>query len=392
MKLILNVVLILLFVLSSVQKIDAESSQTWYLTDNNFSGTPANDGLTHIVDKVMSKTAPEGLDKSILICQGNIKSSWWYAENAAQTNLSFGENDWTVHVHYGSGDGGSTLGIYICKVNGASYTVLANGSTILGISAGSTSITCSDNSETDQNFNADDRLAVRFIYWYPPPGRSLYYNSTSYDSKVTSPSSDPDYPLSVELNSFTSTAGDGKVTLKWTTESEIENLGFNIYRSTKSNVKFLIINDELIQGAGSSSSRHEYEYVDKGLTNEIKYWYKLEDVDYSGNTKLHEPVSATPMKKAAPKEFRLYPNYPNPFNPFTTISYDLPDDGLVELTVYNMRGEKITTLMQGNQEAGSYRLNWDGTSQSGEMVSSGIYFLRIASGSYSKTSKMVFIR
>ncbi|MBU4445300.1 MAG: T9SS type A sorting domain-containing protein [Candidatus Marinimicrobia bacterium] len=201
-----------------------------------------------------------------------------------------------------------------------------------------------------------------------------------------------DVSLPVELSSFTATSGHGQVTLNWTTESEIENLGFNMYRSLNSNRQYTIINNQLIPGAGNSSSRHEYEYVDKGLTNGIKYWYKLEDVDYSGNTELHGPESATPMKKAAPKEFRLYPNYPNPFNPVTTISYDLPDDGLVELTVYNMRGEKVATLMQGKQEAGSYRLNWDGTDRNGEMVASGIYFLRIASGSYCRTSKMVFIR
>ncbi|MCK4641077.1 MAG: T9SS type A sorting domain-containing protein [Candidatus Marinimicrobia bacterium] len=112
----------------------------------------------------------------------------------------------------------------------------------------------------------------------------------------------------------------------------------------------------------------------------------------AGNTELHGPVSATPIESAFPAEFRLYPNYPNPFNPFTTISYDLPDDGFVDLSVYNMRGEKVTTLIQGKQEAGSYRMNWDGTSQSGDMVASGIYFLRIASGSYSRTNKMIFIR
>ena len=203
---------------------------------------------------------------------------------------------------------------------------------------------------------------------------------------------DPDNSLPVTLASFTATADDGQVTLRWITESEIENLGFNIYRSANSNVKFLMINDELIPGTGNSSSRHEYEYVDKGLTNGATYWYKLEDVDYSGNTELHGTVSATPIESAFPAEFRLYPNYPNPFNSITTISYDLPDDGFVDLSVYNMRGEKVATLMQGNQEAGSYRLNWDGTSQSGDIVASGIYFLRIANGSYSRTSKMVFIR
>jgi len=57
-----------------------------------------------------------------------------------------------------------------------------------------------------------------------------------------------------------------------------------------------------------------------------------------------------------------------------------------------MLGEKVTTLMQGKQAAGSYKLNWDGTDRNGGIVSSGIYFLRIMSGSYSRTSKMVFIR
>ncbi|MCK4297825.1 MAG: T9SS type A sorting domain-containing protein, partial [Candidatus Marinimicrobia bacterium] len=172
----------------------------------------------------------------------------------------------------------------------------------------------------------------------------------------------------------------------------IENLGFNIYLSTKYNDQFSIINDQLIPGAGNSSQRHDYEYVDKGLTNGVTYWYKLEDVDYSGKTELHGPVSATPIESAFPAEFRLYQNYPNPFNPVTTISYDLPEDGFVELSVYNMRGEKVTTLLKSNQEAGSYKVNWDGRNENGEIVSSGIYFLRIVSGSYSKTNKMIFIR
>jgi hypothetical protein len=115
-------------------------------------------------------------------------------------------------------------------------------------------------------------------------------------------------------------------------------------------------------------------------------------VDYSGNAKIHGPVSATPLESAPPKEYRLHPNYPNPFNPITTISYDLPEDGLIELSVYNMRGEKVATLLSSRQEAGSYTLNWDGRDQQSETISSGIYFLKIESGNYSKTNKMVFVR
>jgi hypothetical protein len=201
-----------------------------------------------------------------------------------------------------------------------------------------------------------------------------------------------DNSLPVTLASFTATAGNGQITLEWTTESELDNLGFNIYRSTNANDQFSMINEQLIPGAGISSQRHEYEYIDKDVNNGVTYWYKLEDVDFSGNTKLHGLASAIPLASAAPREFRLYPNYPNPFNPVTTITYDLPQKGYVRISIYNIQGEEVTTLMKGNQEAGSYQLNWDGRDQNGEILSSGIYFLRIESSSYHKTNKMVFIR
>jgi hypothetical protein len=222
------------------------------------------------------------------------------------------------------------------------------------------------------------------------------YTQSSYTFKdgyyYTIASTSADNSLPVELADFKAIAGNGQVTLRWTTESEINNLGFNIYRSTKSNGQFSIINDQLIPGAGTSSNRHEYEYMDENVKNGVTYWYKLEDVDYSGNAKIHGPVSAIPLESAPPKEYRLHPNYPNPFNPITTISYDLPEDGLIELSVYNMRGEKVATLLSSRQEAGSYTLNWDGRDQQSETISSGIYFLKIESGNYSKTNKMVFVR
>ena len=233
---------------------------------------------------------------------------------------------------------------------------------------------------------------VRSAEWIKTSYNNQSNQTVGPDYFIKAVGSETDSSLPVELSYFTATAGDAKVTLEWNTESEIENLGFNIYLSTKYNDQFSIINDQLIPGAGNSSQRHDYEYVDKGLTNGVTYWYKLEDVDYSGKTELHGPVSATPIESAFPAEFRLYQNYPNPFNPVTTISYDLPEDGFVELSVYNMRGEKVTTLLKSNQEAGSYKVNWDGRNENGEIVSSGIYFLRIVSGSYSKTNKMIFIR
>ena len=103
-------------------------------------------------------------------------------------------------------------------------------------------------------------------------------------------------------------------------------------------------------------------------------------------------VDNNSMTENIPKEYALHQNYPNPFNPVTTISYDLAEDVYVELTVYNIIGEKVTTLVKGNQPAGYYNIEWDGRNSRGLIVSSGMYLLRINAGNYCKTNKMVFVR
>jgi parallel beta-helix repeat protein len=103
-------------------------------------------------------------------------------------------------------------------------------------------------------------------------------------------------------------------------------------------------------------------------------------------------VDNNSMNENVPKEYALHQNYPNPFNPVTTISYDLAEDVYVELTVYNIIGEKVTTLVKGNQPAGYYNIEWDGRNSRGLIVSSGMYLLRINAGNYCKTNKMVFVR
>ncbi|MBX7151985.1 cadherin-like domain-containing protein [bacterium] len=93
-----------------------------------------------------------------------------------------------------------------------------------------------------------------------------------------------------------------------------------------------------------------------------------------------------------PSAFSLNQNYPNPFNPTTTIVYDLAKDETVELSVYNMLGQKVKTLTNGFQLAGQYRVLWDGTNLNGQSAASGVYFYRIKSSSFVKTKKMLLIR
>ena len=85
----------------------------------------------------------------------------------------------------------------------------------------------------------------------------------------------------------------------------------------------------------------------------------------------------------------LFVNYPNPFNPSTTIRYSLKESSNATLAVYNSLGQKIRTLVDGSQAAGVHTVQWDGRNESGQQVSSGVYFYRLQSGTFRKTMKMV---
>ena len=84
--------------------------------------------------------------------------------------------------------------------------------------------------------------------------------------------------------------------------------------------------------------------------------------------------------------------YPNPFNPTTSIEFDLPETGMATLTIYNIAGQKVRELLSGYKSAGKHRIVWDGTDESGNAVSAGVYIARLKSGEITVTGKMVLIR
>lgn len=96
--------------------------------------------------------------------------------------------------------------------------------------------------------------------------------------------------------------------------------------------------------------------------------------------------------KGLPSEFSVAPNYPNPFNPTTTIRYALPVAGEVSLVVYDILGRAVKTLVSGEREAGYHQTSWDGTNNTGQVVGSGVYVYRFVADSYTLTRKMLFIR
>jgi len=192
----------------------------------------------------------------------------------------------------------------------------------------------------------------------------------------------------VELSSFTATAAGGAVELAWTTQSETENLGFSLYRSAAAEGPFERITGQIIPGAGSSTAAHSYRYKDITVAPGLNYWYRLADISLDGAMHMHKAVQVT----VQPAEYSLEQNYPNPFNPVTTIRFSLREAGEVSLTVVNMQGQVVRTLVAARMEAGIHELRWDAKNEAGIPMPSGSYLCILKANGFNKTMQMTLLK
>ena len=121
-----------------------------------------------------------------------------------------------------------------------------------------------------------------------------------------------------------------------------------------------------------------------------------QQVDFTGQVARHLVLSSPLAKPVAlaelPRGFALEPNYPNPFNPSTTLRYALSDLSQVRLAIYNALGQQLRVLVDGVQEAGSYTVAWDGLDERGQQAGAGVYFYRLEIGAEVLTRKMALVR
>ena len=222
----------------------------------------------------------------------------------------------------------------------------------------------------------------------------------------------PDISLPVFLSVFTATATSNGVLLSWRTESEVDHIGWNIYRSTDRDEKYHCINDILVMGAGNSGMPHDYDFLDKETKENITYFYYLEDVDISGGKNRSEVIQVPSdkswvekpplekhhsLKTLFPSKFALWQNYPNPFNPETWIPYQLAAESKVMIKIYDASGMLVRNLFVGRRKEGYYTKKakagyWNGRSNTGEQVVSGVYFYTIHAGAFTATRRMMVIR
>ena len=196
-----------------------------------------------------------------------------------------------------------------------------------------------------------------------------------------------DYVVPVELTSFTAAADGNEVHISWTTQTELNNSGFEIYRLTHGTDWKKIT---FIPGYGSSTEPKDYFYTDRDVKNG-NYFYQLKQIDYNGRYEFSDVIS---VDVTTPVEYSLEQNFPNPFNPTTVIRYQLPVAGNVTLKVYDVLGNEVATLVDEEKPAGIYEVEFSSHSGSPGIsdLKSGIYFYELRTEKYVSVKKMILIK
>ena len=191
-------------------------------------------------------------------------------------------------------------------------------------------------------------------------------------------------PLPVELSSFSAIVLKDKVKLVWRTDTEVNNYGFEVEKTSLSasplrgweKIGF-------VDGNGNSNSPKDYFFEDNSLTPD-KYSYRLKQIDNDGKYNYSEVIE---VDLSVPIKFELSQNYPNPFNPSTSIKFSLPEAGQVRLTVFNVLGEEVAILVNENKEAGVHTINFNGSE-----LNSGLYIYKIEAKGNLQSRKMMLLK
>ncbi|GAB4286996.1 MAG: hypothetical protein Kow0098_02900 [Ignavibacteriaceae bacterium] len=182
---------------------------------------------------------------------------------------------------------------------------------------------------------------------------------------------DPDI-VPVELTSFTASISGSTVELNWSTATELNNLGFEIQRKESgiNGVKSDWEKIGFVTGSGTTTEPKNYSFTDHlSLTDTRTLYYRLKQIDFDGSFEYSETVHVT---AEIPEVYSLSQNFPNPFNPVTTIMFSLPSDANVNLSVFNLIGEKVAEIINSDLPAGSHKINFDASD-----LTSGVYLYRL---------------
>lgn len=353
-----------------------------FIVDENFYGFGTNKGASHVcltsnggVNWIASNTGlGDGFLSGISFSSDKLRgiatrtSSTTYPRTIART--SNGGANWSL-INTGTSITGSQVSfvkwvptsdlVYVTADNGVMKSV--NG----GLNWTMTVSNASNNSIKHFDVLAENHTAYLFAI-----------NSAGQILKAV----DTDVPLPVKLASFSSSVTGGNVSLKWETSEEINNSGFEIYRTVSGKDEWSKIG--FVEGKGNKSTNTVYSYPDKNLNPGI-YSYKLKQIDYNGNFEYFNLDNN--VKVENPAKFSLLQNIPNPFNPSTVISFLTSTSGTVSVNIFDITGRLISSPVNGYLKSGYHEVLFDGTG-----LSSGIYFCKVSSAENSRIIRMMLMK
>lgn len=197
---------------------------------------------------------------------------------------------------------------------------------------------------------------------------SLQLELGNFDESAANVRIGDDYPLPVDLLSFTTRTIENDVELVWSTSQESNNAAFDIERKLTNSNNWLKVGT--VEGSGTTNEPRHYIFTDRNV-DDGRYNYRLKQIDFNGNFEYFN--LANEVVVGVPYKYQLHQNYPNPFNPNTVISFELPEDAAVKLVVYDITGKEVKTLVSEPKTAGYYSVEFN----SGKLPS-GVYFFKFS--------------
>ncbi len=198
---------------------------------------------------------------------------------------------------------------------------------------------------------------------------------------------------------------EDQVTIKYARASQMDQAGRWVRLGPNGEVYEIV--GEHLPGAGTETILINYQSLADDITDKDLWrppcmiFYQVLPVDSDGPVRLSDAFEVEPTLgvRPLPGEWFTLPQaklaarvYPNPFNPSTTISYNLPGDAFVSIVIYDVTGQEVRRLVGETKAAGRYKVRWDGKDQFGRDVSSGVYFARIEAGPFSTSQKMLLLK
>ncbi len=202
---------------------------------------------------------------------------------------------------------------------------------------------------------------------------------------------DGDQSLPVRLTDFNVHSRDGVAVLTWTTESEVENLGFLIYRKFAGGPGRIIADYRSfpeLAGHGSVSYGNSYRFTDSDVMPGEVYYYRLADIDFSGQQTNHHWVPVMIGEDV----ISLRPVWPNPANQGIMIQFSVGQPSFIAINIYDITGRLIINLVNQEFGPGVHMLDWNGLNTAGQSAASGTYLLLLTKDQYNCSDKITLVR